>query len=146
MNDLKNLYQEVILDHSKHPRHFHALEPCDHSATGHNPLCGDNLKVYVRMDGDQLADISFVGDGCAISKASASLMTDLARGKTVEEFSQLYRDFHHIATTQDPIPDSVGKLKVLAGVREYPSRVKCATLAWHTLDAALHGKNEAKTE
>jgi len=107
MNDLKALYQEVILDHSKHPRHFYALEPCDHSATGHNPLCGDNLKVYVRMDGDQLADISFVGDGCAISKASASLMTDLARGKTVEEFSQLYRDFHHIATTQDPIPDSV---------------------------------------
>ena len=92
MNDLKALYQEVILDHSKHPRHFYALEPCDHSATGHNPLCGDNLKVYVRMDGDQLADISFVGDGCAISKASASLMTDLARGKTVEEFSQLYRD------------------------------------------------------
>ena len=146
MNDLKALYQEVILDHSKHPRHFYALEPCDHSATGHNPLCGDNLKVYVRMDGDQLADISFVGDGCAISKASASLMTDLARGKTVEEFSQLYRDFHHIATTQDPIPDSVGKLKVLAGVREYPSRVKCATLAWHTLDAALHGQSAAKTE
>ena len=146
MNDLKALYQEVILDHSKHPRHFHSLEPCDHSATGHNPLCGDNLKVYVRMDGDQLADISFVGDGCAISKASASLMTDLARGKTVEEFAQLYNDFHHIATTQDPIPDSVGKLKVLAGVREYPSRVKCATLAWHTLDAALHGQSAAKTE
>ena len=146
MNDLKNLYQEVILDHSKPPRHFHALEPCDHSATGHNPLCGDNLKVYVRMDGDQLADISFVGDGCAISKASASLMTDLARGKTVAEFAKLYNEFHHIATTQDPIPDSVGKLKVLAGVREYPSRVKCATLAWHTLDAALHGKNAAKTE
>ena len=130
MNDLKNLYQEVILDHSKHPRHFHALDPCDHSATGYNPLCGDNLKIFVRMDGDTIADISFVGDGCAISKASASLMTDLARGKT----------------PQDPIPDSVGKLKVLAGVREYPSRVKCATLAWHTLDAALHGKKEAKTE
>ena len=98
------------------------------------------------MDGDHLADISFVGDGCAISKASASLMTDLARGKTLAEFAHLYHDFHHIATTQDPIPDSVGKLKVLAGVREYPSRVKCATLAWHTLDAALHGKKEAKTE
>ncbi|MDO4642877.1 MAG: SUF system NifU family Fe-S cluster assembly protein [Cardiobacteriaceae bacterium] len=146
MNPLQNLYQEVILDHSKHPRHFHALDPCDHSATGHNPLCGDNLKIFVRMDGDCLVEVSFVGDGCAISKASASLMSDLVRGKTIEEFAKLYHDFHHIATSHDPIPDSVGKLAVLAGVREYPSRVKCATLAWHTLDAALHGKSEAKTE
>ncbi|SUO96311.1 Fe-S cluster assembly sulfur transfer protein SufU [Suttonella ornithocola] len=146
MNPLQNLYQEVILDHSKKPRNFHALEPCTHHATGHNPLCGDNLKIFVKVENDLIADVSFIGDGCAISKASASLMTELAKGKTIAEFEALYQQFHHIATTQDAIPDSVGKLKVLAGVRDYPARVKCATLAWHTLEAALNGNTQAKTE
>ncbi|MDO4775882.1 MAG: SUF system NifU family Fe-S cluster assembly protein [Cardiobacteriaceae bacterium] len=146
MNDLKALYQEVILDHSKKPRNFRMIDPCTHSATGHNPLCGDNLKIFVVLENDRIADVSFVGDGCAISKASASLMTDMAKGKTLEEFTSLYNDFHHVATTQDPIPEAMGKLRVLAGVRDYPARVKCATLAWHTLDAALHNQDHAKTE
>ncbi|MDO5090721.1 MAG: SUF system NifU family Fe-S cluster assembly protein [Cardiobacteriaceae bacterium] len=146
MNDLKALYQEVILDHSKKPRNFRRIDPCTHSATGHNPLCGDNLKIFVQLEEGRIVDLSFVGDGCAISKASASLMTDMAKGKTLKEFKQLYNDFHHVATTQDPIPESMGKLRVLAGVRDYPARVKCATLAWHTLDAALHNQQHAKTE
>lgn len=146
MNDLKTLYQEVILDHSKKPRNFHALEPHSHAATGHNPLCGDNLKVFVRVENGIIQDVSFVGDGCAISKASASLMTEMAKGKSIEEFQQLYAQFHQVATTQEPIPADFGKLQVLAGVRDYPSRVKCATLAWHTLDAALHHQDSAKTE
>lgn len=146
MNDLKTLYQEVILDHSKKPRNFHALEHHSHAATGHNPLCGDNLKVFVRVENGIIQDVSFVGDGCAISKASASLMTEMAKGKSIEEFQQLYAQFHQVATTQEPIPANFGKLQVLAGVRDYPSRVKCATLAWHTLDAALHHQDSAKTE
>ncbi|UJF24716.1 SUF system NifU family Fe-S cluster assembly protein [Suttonella sp. R2A3] len=146
MNPLKTLYQEVILDHSKKPRHFHALDPCTHSATGHNPLCGDNLKVYVQLEGDVIDEVSFIGDGCAISKASASLMTELARGKTLTEFQQLYDQFHDIVTGQEPVDIDMGKLAVLVGVRDYPSRVKCATLAWHTLDAALHKEDSVKTE
>ena len=146
MNHLKSLYQEVILDHSKKPRHFHALEPCSHSATGHNPLCGDNLKVYAQVEDGVIKDLSFVGDGCAISKASASLMTELARDKTLDEFRAMYDEFHHVVTGQDDVPDSVGKLAVLVGVRDYPSRVKCATLAWHTLDAALNNQDIVKTE
>lgn len=146
MNPLSQLYQEVILDHSKKPRNFRAIDPCTHTATGHNPLCGDNLKIFVLLEDGLIQDVSFVGDGCAISKASASLMTEMAKGKTVEEFAALYNDFHHVATTQDPIPDDMGKLRVLAGVRDYPARVKCATLAWHTLDAALHNQTHAKTE
>lgn len=146
MNDLKALYQEVILDHSKKPRNFHALDPCSHSAAGHNPLCGDNLKIFVRLEGERITEVSFVGDGCAISKASASLMTEMAKGKTLSEFKILYEQFHHVATTRDPVPEDFGKLRVLAGVRDYLARVKCATLAWHTLDAALNGKSSAKTE
>lgn len=146
MNHLKSLYQEVILDHSKKPRHFHALEPCTHSATGHNPLCGDNLKVYAQVEDGVIKDLSFVGDGCAISKASASLMTELARGKKLAEFRTMYDEFHQVVTGQDDVPESVGKLAVLVGVRDYPSRVKCATLAWHTLDAALNNQDSVKTE
>lgn len=146
MNPLSSLYQEVILDHSKKPRHFHALEPCTHEARGHNPLCGDKLKVFARVDGDTITEVSFIGDGCAISKASASIMTELVRGKTLSEFQALHAQFHQVATTQDPIPDGMGKLAVLAGVRDYPARVKCATLAWHTLDAALNNQDSAKTE
>lgn len=146
MNHLKNLYQEVILDHSKKPRNFGVLEPHSHAANGHNPLCGDSLRVFVRLEDDVIADIAFVGEGCAISKASASLMTEMAKGKTLAQFQQLYQDFHHVATSQDEIPASMGKLAVLAGVRDYPARVKCATLAWHTLEAALNNQDHAQTE
>lgn len=146
MNDLKRLYQEVIIDHSRKPRHFHVLDPCSHHATGHNPLCGDRLRVFVRMNGQIIEEVSFVGEGCAISKASASLMTEMARGRTVTEFAQLHEAFHHLVTSQDRVPEEIGKLKVLAGVREFPARVKCATLAWHTLDAALNDREKVKTE
>lgn len=149
MNDtLSQLYQEVILDHAKHPRHFHALEPCTHSATGHNPLCGDNLKVFARLDasGTRIEALSFVGDGCAISKASASLMSDSLQGKTVEEFQNLFQAFHDVVTADAPLSNELGKIKILAGVRDYPVRVKCATLAWHTLAAALRGEDKAQSE
>ena len=146
MNDLLNLYQEVILDHSKQPRNFYALEDFNHSSVGHNPLCGDNLKIFVQIVEERIEDISFVGDGCAISKASASILTELAKGKTVAEFQELYEKFHKVATTEEEIPEDFGKLAVLAGVRQYPSRVKCATLAWHTLEAAINGKDKVKTE
>lgn len=146
MNDLHNLYQEVILDHSKHPRNFHALEPCTHSATGHNPLCGDNLKIFANVVDRVIENLSFVGEGCAISKASASLLTEMAKGKTLSEFEVLFQRFHQVVTTQEPIPEDFGKLRVLLGVREFPTRVKCATLSWHTLEAALHGQDSAQTE
>lgn len=146
MNDLSSLYQEVIIDHSKNPRNFHALEDFNHSATGHNPLCGDNLKIFAKIVDNQITELSFVGDGCAISKASASLLTELAKGKSLEEFQKLFSQFHDLLTTDKEIAENLGKLEVLAGVKKYPARVKCATLAWHTLDAALNGKNSAKTE
>lgn len=144
--DLKQLYQEVILDHNKNPRHFKVMEACDAQAVGHNPLCGDKLVVYLKLDGDTVQDLSFVGDGCAISKASASLMTELMRGKTVAECLQWQQDFHHAATHQDVDGSHLGKLQVLLGVREFPARVKCATLAWHTLAAALQQQSHAQTE
>ena len=146
MSALKQLYQQVILDHSKKPRHFHVLDPFSHCATGHNPLCGDRLKVFVRMNGEVIEEVSFVGEGCAISKASASLMTEIMSGKTMQEFHRLYTDFHQVLTSQDPIPDTMGKLKALVGVRDFPARVKCATLAWHTFDAALNNQDNVKTE
>lgn len=147
MNDLKALYQEVILDHSKKPRNFYAIENPSHQALGHNPLCGDNLKVFVVLDGQGvIEEVSFVGEGCAISKASASLMTEMVKGKSLADFEALYHLFHQVATTDTPIVEEMGKLRVLAGVREYPARVKCATLAWHTLEAALHNREIAQTE
>ncbi|MBR1376143.1 MAG: SUF system NifU family Fe-S cluster assembly protein [Cardiobacteriaceae bacterium] len=145
-SELENLYRDLIIDHSKNPRNFHSIADASHSATGHNPLCGDNLKIFIKLDGDKITDIAFVGDGCAISKASASLLTEIVKGKTVEEFLRIYDEFHEIATGEGEIPENYGKLKVLAGVRNYPARVKCATLAWHTVDAALKGQNSAKTE
>ena len=148
MSDLRELYQQVILDHNKSPRNFKLLEDADHTSEGFNPLCGDHINVYTKMDGDQIVDISFQGSGCAISKASASLMTDALKGKTREEAESLFAKFHDLVTadmdtTQDT--SSVGKLAVFAGVREYPARIKCATLAWHTLNAALEGKDESVT-
>jgi len=148
MSDLRELYQQVILDHNKSPRNFKTLEDANHSSEGFNPLCGDHINIYMKMDGDRIADLSFQGSGCAISKASASLMTDALKGKTREEAESLFERFHDLVTADmDSTPDtsSVGKLAVFAGVREFPARIKCATLAWHTLNAALKGKDEPVT-
>ena len=138
MSDLRDLYQEVILDHNKHPRNFGEIEGADRHADGYNPLCGDRLAVYLNLDGDRIVDVAFLGSGCAISKASASLMTDAVKGKTVAEARALFGRFHAMITDDAgaEAPGEVGKLAVFAGVRDYPTRVKCASLAWHTLRAA----------
>ena len=144
MNDLRELYQEVILDHNKRPRNFRELEGADRHADGYNPLCGDKLALYLNLDGDVIADAAFLGSGCAISKASASLMTDAIKGKTVAEARQLFDRFHEMVTgADDPVePEALGKLAVLSGVRDFPTRVKCASLAWHTLCAAMDDAHE----
>ena len=144
--NLRELYQEVIFDHNRQPRNFHEMPEADHHADGHNPLCGDQLTVYLRINGDVIEDVSFVGHGCAISTASASLMTEAVKGKTVAEVEALFKDFHALLTDTPPERD-FGKLAVLTGVREFPARVKCATLAWHTLHNALIGDHSpAHTE
>lgn len=145
MSDLRELYQQVILDHSKKPRNFQKLEGANRTAQGHNPLCGDDVTVYLRLEDDAIRNISFQGSGCAISKASASMMTDSVKGKTKADAEALFRRFHDLVTVgEDEAADlgGMGKLAVFAGVREFPVRVKCATLAWHTLRAALEGKEE----
>jgi nitrogen fixation NifU-like protein len=147
MSDLSDLYQEVILDHNKRPRNFRAIEAPSHHAEGYNPLCGDRLKLFVTVEGDRIADLAFQGSGCAISKASASLMTDALKGLTVGEAQQLFERFHRMVTTPPDVPvEDLGKLSVFAGVREFPVRVKCASLAWHTLKAALAREAVASTE
>jgi nitrogen fixation NifU-like protein len=139
---LQELYQEVILDHNRRPRNFRTLEGA-RTAEGFNPLCGDRLRVYLRIDGDVVTDVAFQGSGCAISKASASLMTESIKGKTVAEATALFDRFQRMLTTQsDSPPGALGKLVALAGVRQFPIRVKCATLAWHTLKAALDSPGE----
>ncbi len=144
MNDLRELYQEVIIDHSKHPRHHYVMEQPTHRAQGYNPLCGDKLTVFVQIEQDRIHEISFLGCGCAISQASASLMTDAVQGLSTADADALFQQFHHMLTAEDSEkPASMDKLTILAGVRAFPARVKCATLAWHTLEAALH--REAKT-
>jgi nitrogen fixation NifU-like protein len=145
MNDLRDLYQDVILEHSKAPRNYRVLPSADHKAEGYNPLCGDRFTVYLTLEGDSIRDITFQGSGCAISKASASMMTQSLKGKTRAEAEELFERFHSLVTghapdTEDP---ELGKLAVFSGVSEFPVRVKCATLAWHTLHAALEGKQEA---
>jgi nitrogen fixation protein NifU and related proteins len=139
MDDLRDLYQEVILDHNKRPRNFGALAGANRSAEGHNPLCGDRVTVFLEVDGaGRIQGISFEGAGCAISTASASLMTDAIKGRSVEEARELFQGFHKLLTTGEGAgAPELGKLAVFTGVREYPMRVKCATLAWHTLQAAL---------
>ncbi len=134
-----DLYQEVILDHSKHPRNCRAMEDANRKAEGYNPLCGDKLKLFLKMDGEIVRDASFVGSGCAISTASASLMTESLKGKTRAEAIKLLDRFHELLTTDTAVGRDLGKLVVFCGVREYPARVKCATLAWHTLKSALNG-------
>jgi nitrogen fixation protein NifU and related proteins len=136
--DLKELYRDVILDHNKRPRNFGRLDAADAHADGHNPLCGDRLTVFVKMDGDRVTDLRFEGKGCAISTASASLMTEAVKGKDKAAIGQLFHEIHHLLTQQDAVPRAeLGKLAALSGVREFPSRVKCASLCWHTLNAAL---------
>ena len=149
MTDLSDLYQEVILDHNRRPRNFHSMERANRRAEGFNPLCGDRLTVYLHLDGDIVKEISFEGSGCAISKASASLMTDSLKGKSRAEVEKMFKIFHDLVTGGGdgvtPTPDQLGKLVVFSGVREYPVRVKCATLAWHTLIAALRNRQEVAT-
>ena len=150
MNDLRELYQEVILDHSRHPRHFREMPEASHHADGHNPLCGDRITVYLHVNGDVIEDVTFQGAGCSISTASASMMTQALRGKTIEEATALFDRFHDLVTSDpgqaaekaDAAPE-LGKLAVFQGVSEFPMRVKCATLAWHTLKAAISDGGEA---
>jgi nitrogen fixation NifU-like protein len=146
--DLKDLYRDVILDHNKRPRNFGVLDPADARADGHNPLCGDRLTVMLRLDGDRIGDIRFEGKGCAISTASASLMTEAVKGMDLAAVARLRDSVQHALTEHDyVVPPELGKLAALTGVREYPARVKCATLCWHTLDAALaHRSAPVSTE
>ena len=149
MSELSELYQAVILDHNKKPRNFHKLENANHSAEGFNPLCGDQLKVYLHVEDDQLKEVSFEGSGCAISKASASMMTQAVKGKTKAEAETLFNEFHRMATGEldaETEPNNLGKLTIFAGVRDFPARVKCATLSWHTMHAALNEQQQASTE
>lgn len=149
MSELSDLYQEVILEHNKNPRNFREIEDADQTADGKNPLCGDALRVYVSMDGDKIADVSFKGSGCAISKASASMMTQAVKGKTRDEAETIFNEFHEMVTGGLDIEtdeNTLGKLKIFAGVLEFPARVKCASLSWHTLHAALAGEDAVTTE
>jgi len=146
-SELAALYQDIIIDHNKSPRNFREIPPPRHEADGYNPLCGDRLSVYLTLDGDRISDVSFKRSGCAISVASASLMTEVLKGRTAEEAKALFERMHALLTGQDDGPSDIelGKLEALAGVRAYPSRVKCATLAWHTVQSALEDDNDSVT-
>ncbi len=149
MSELNDLYQEVILDHNKNPRNFREIETADRTADGNNPLCGDALRVYVELEDERVKDVAFKGSGCAISKASASMMTQIVKGKTRAETEVLFDEFHRMVLgelDEEREENHLGKLKIFAGVREFPARVKCASLSWHTLHAALTGEEEVSTE
>jgi nitrogen fixation protein NifU and related proteins len=149
MSELNDLYQEVILDHNKNPRNFKKLDTANRTADGHNPLCGDQLQLFLEMDGENVKDLAFQGSGCAIFKASASIMTQTIKGKSREDAETIFHEFHKMVTGElDPENDdnSLGKLKIFAGVLEFPARVKCASLSWHTLHAALNNEEIASTE
>ncbi len=149
MSELNELYQETILEHNKNPRNFRAIEDADQYADGKNPLCGDALRVYISLDGDTVTDVAFKGSGCAISKASASMMTQAVKGKTKHEAEAIFAEFHKMVTGEIDIEtdeNDLGKLKIFAGVLEFPARVKCASLSWHTLNAALRGEDVVSTE
>jgi nitrogen fixation NifU-like protein len=145
LDHIRDLYQEVVFDHNRNPRNFRVMEAPSRKIDGFNPLCGDRITLYLKLDGAVISDVSFQGSGCAISTASASLMTEIVRGKTEEEAHRLFELFHRITTGQDEVAnfEELGKLAVLTGVRAYPARVKCATLAWHSLEAALNNEGEA---
>jgi len=150
MDDLRELYQEVILDHNKNPKNYGKLASANHASEGYNPLCGDHLNLYLQVEDGRIRDLSFEASGCAISKASASLMTAELKGKSLAEAQQLFKKFQHLITSRsdsEPDTDELGKLVVFAGVREFPLRVKCASLAWHTMKAALNeGEKVVSTE
>lgn len=149
MSELSELYQQVILDHNKKPRNFRKLENANHSAEGYNPLCGDHLTIYLAVEGDAVKEIAFEGSGCAISKAAASMMTQAVKGKSKEQAEELFTEFHSMVTgelDEETQENNLGNLKIFAGVREFPVRVKCATLPWHTLHAALNNKEQVSTE
>ena len=149
MSELSELYQQVILDHNKKPRNFRKLESANHSAEGYNPLCGDQLTVYLDLEDGAVKEIAFEGSGCAISKAAASMMTQAVKGKSREQAEELFTEFHSMVTgelDEETEENSLGNLKIFAGVREFPVRVKCATLPWHTLQAALNNEERTSTE
>jgi nitrogen fixation NifU-like protein len=149
MSILSELYQEVILEHNKKPRNFHKLEAANRSAEGYNPLCGDQLVVYLQLEDEVVKDISFEGSGCAISKAAASMMTQSVKGKSKQEVESLFDEFHRMVTgelDEEATPNNLGRLTIFSGVREFPARVKCASLSWHTMNAALKGENIVSTE
>ncbi|HEY6120994.1 MAG TPA: SUF system NifU family Fe-S cluster assembly protein [Pyrinomonadaceae bacterium] len=148
MSELSDLYQQVILDHNKKPRNFRKPDIFNRSAQGHNPLCGDQLTVYLQLDNGIVTDVAFLGSGCAISKAAASMMTQALKGKTTDETEQLFSEFHQMVTaeTEADVSPSLGNLRIFSGVREFPVRVKCATLPWHTLKAALENQQIVSTE
>ena len=149
MSELSELYQQVILDHNKKPRNFHKLENANRHAEGYNPLCGDQLNVYLHVEDDQVQEVSFEGSGCAISKASASMMTQAVKGKSKQEAETLFNEFHRMATgelDEESEANHLGKLTIFAGVRDFPARVKCATLSWHTMHAALNEQTQTSTE
>ena len=149
MSELSELYQQVILDHNKKPRNFRKLESANHSAEGFNPLCGDQLTVYLNLEDDAVKEISFEGSGCAISKAAASMMTQAVKGKSKQEAEQLFREFHGMVTgelDEENTSNGLGNLKIFSGVREFPVRVKCASLPWHTMHAALNNQELVSTE
>ena len=149
MSELSELYQQVILDHNKKPRNFRKLETANHSAEGYNPLCGDQLTIYLNLEGDTVKEVAFEGSGCAISKAAASMMTQAVKGKSKEQAEELFQEFHSMVMgelNEETEENKLGNLKIFAGVREFPVRVKCATLPWHTLHAALNKENQVSTE
>ena len=149
MSELSELYQQVILDHNKKPRNFRKLEGANHQAEGYNPLCGDQLTIYINLEGDRVTDVGFEGSGCAISKASASMMTQAVKGKSKEQAETLFKEFHSMVTgelDEETEENNLGNLKIFAGVREFPVRVKCATLPWHTMHAALNQEDQVSTE
>ena len=154
-DDLRELYQEIILDHGKHPRNHRHPDDANREAAGDNPLCGDKIRVYLKVDGDNvIQDCAFEGRGCAISQASASMMTEILKGKRADEAEALFHEFHEMCTNEDYLgpedsevdEEALERLKVLSGVRAFPMRVKCATLAWHTMQAAMHGAEIVSTE
>lgn len=144
--DLKDLYRDVIVDHNRNPRNFGKLVPADVHADGYNPLCGDKLTVYANLDGERISEVRFEGSGCAISVASASLLTEAVKGKSLAQVQELFESMHALLTQQDASadPSKLGKLAALAGVREFPARVKCASLCWHTLNAALEHRADGQ--
>ena len=149
MSELSELYQQVILDHNKKPRNFRKLETANHRADGYNPLCGDQLTIYMNLEDDRVTDVGFEGSGCAISKASASMMTQAVKGKSKQQAETLFKEFHSMVTgelDEENEENTLGNLKIFAGVREFPVRVKCASLPWHTMHAALNKEDQASTE